>query len=169
MENRKLIILIILLLNLLVFQPIFGYEIETHAYLTSEIVKFYNNHFSNKIPKELIPYLIDGSRKEDQYPRWMNHFYDPVYNRGLTEDAAIESTYRLGNWQKSKDWANDSNNQNKSTYKVPTTIASILTAIEQRKISAITSETDFTWKRGLKFYIQGDKEKALKKNGKIQY
>jgi hypothetical protein len=162
MENRKFIIfLIILLFNFWFLRPVFSYEVETHAYLTSEIIKFYNKNFSNKIPNNLIPYLIEGSRQEDTPPRWMNHFYDPVYNRGLTEEAAIDPEYRLGNWQASKYWANDSENQNKLVYKVPQTIASILTAFEQKKISALTSETDFTWKRGLKFYIQGDKEKAM--------
>jgi len=162
MENRKFIIfLIILLFNFWFLRPVFSYEVETHAYLTSEIIKFYNKNFSNKIPNNLIPYLIEGSRQEDTLPRWMNHFYDPVYNRGLTEDAAIDPEYRLGNWQASKYWANDSENQNKLVYKVPQTIASILTAFEQKEISALTSETDFTWKRGLKFYIQGDKEKAM--------
>lgn len=154
--------LLIFLLIVLIFQNnAFAYDIETHAYLTKEAIDFYNKNFPNKIPNDLIPYLIDGSRKEDESPRWMNHFYDPIYNRGLTEDAAIDPTYRLGNWQKSKDWANDSNNQNKSLYKTTTFIASILSALQKKKIEEITTETDFTWKRGLKFYIQGEKEKAM--------
>ncbi|MFH1346902.1 MAG: lamin tail domain-containing protein [Spirochaetota bacterium] len=98
--------------------------------------------------------MIDGARREDDVPRWMNHFYDPVNERGLTDST-------LGSWQKSKDWAQDSNNQNKSTYKVPVTIASILTAIQQKSISVITDETDFTWQRAVKFYVAGDKEKAM--------
>ena len=133
----------------------FAYDIETHAYLTSEVVKFYNQNFpNNKISDDLASYLLDGSRREDDIPRWMNHFYDPIYNRGLTDSI-------LGTWQKSKDWAQDSNNQNSLTYKVPTTIASILTAIQQRAISALTSETDFTWQRAIRFYVQGEKEKAM--------
>jgi hypothetical protein len=161
MENRKSIILIILLLIFIGFKPVLSYEIETHAYLTKEIIDFYNQNFSNKIPQNLIPYLIDGSRKEDEPPRWMNHFYDPVYNRGLSQDAAIDPNYRLGNYEKSKDWANDSNNQNNPLYKTAATIFSILSAIEQKNLGALTTESDFTWDRALKFYIQGNKEKAM--------
>jgi len=159
MENRKLIRLIIpiFVLGFFIanFNSAFAYDAGTHAFLTNEVVKFYNQHFpNNKISDDLIPYLIDGSRREDDPPRWMNHFYDPVYNRGLTDST-------LGTWQKSKDWAQDSNNQNSLTYKVPATIASILTAIQQQKISALTTESDFTWQRAINFYVQGEKEKAM--------
>jgi len=158
MENRKFIKSIpILILGFFILQTnaVLAYSVETHAYLTSEAIKFYNQNFSNnRIQEELRDYLIDGSRREDDKPRWMNHFYDPVYNRGLTSKI-------FGDWQKSKDWAQDSNNQNSLTYKVPAIIASILTAIQQVKISALTTETDFTWQRAIKFYIQGEKEKAM--------
>jgi hypothetical protein len=159
MENRKFIkfLIPIFVLGFFVanFNSAFAYGIETHAYLTSELVRFYNQNFpNNKISDELKAYLIDGSRREDDVPRWMNHFYDPVYNRGLTDSV-------LGTWQKSKDWAQDSNNQNSLTYKVPATIALILTAIQQIKISVLTTETDFTWQRAIKFYVQGEKEKAM--------
>ena len=159
MENRKFInfLISIFILGFFVISNniAFAYDIETHAYLTSEIINFYNQHFSNQsISNELKDYLIDGSQREDDIPRWMNHFYDPVYNRGLTDSV-------LGTWQKSKDWARDSNNQNSLTYKVPATIASILTAIQQVKISALTTGTDFTWQRAIRFYAQGEKEKAM--------
>jgi len=165
MENRKSVKLLIPIFILGFFiintNSVFAYGIDTHAYLTNEVVKFYNQNFpNNKIFDELKDYLIDGSRKEDDIPRWMNHFYDPVYNRGLSYDPRIDFI-NLGTWQKSKEWAQDSNNQNSLTYKVPTTIASILTAIQQVKISALTTETDFTWQRAIRFYVQGEKEKAM--------
>jgi len=158
MENSKFIRFLIPIFVLgffVVYNPVFAYDTETHAYLTSEVVKFYNQNFpNNKISDDLTLYLLDGSRREDDIPRWMNHFYDPVYNRGLTDST-------LGTWQKSKDWAQDSSNQNSLTYKVPATIASILTAIQQVKISALTTETDYTWQRAIRFYAQGEKEKSM--------
>lgn len=164
MENRKLIKFIIPTIALGLFViggRVFAYDTETHAYLTNEIFKFYNNNFSGRpISGELKSYLIDGSRREDDIPRWMNHFYDPVYDRGLTYDPAIDPI-NLGTWQESKKWAQDDSNQNKLTYKVPATIASILTAIEQRKISAISSKTDFTWQEAVRYWIQDDKERAM--------
>jgi len=162
MENKKLIILFSLFLSLTFSSQVFGYEIGTHAYLTDEIVNFYNNNFSgNKISNELTSYLIDGSRREDDVPRWMNHFYDPVNNRGLSYDPAIDPAINLGTWEESRDWASDENNQKQLTYKVPATIASILTAFEQRKLSEISSETDFTWQRAIDYWIKGEKEKAM--------
>lgn len=157
MENHKSLKFIIVLL--LAFfglkSEVLAYSIETHAYLTDQIFNFYNKHFpQNKIPEELRVYLIDGARREDDIPRWMNHFYDPVYDRGLVDSI-------LGKWQKSKNWAKDSANQNSLTYRVPATIASILTAIQQRKLSLSSNETDFTWQRAIKLYLQGNKEKAM--------
>ena len=124
MENRKFIILFSLVLGMTFSSQAFAYEVGTHAYLTSDITNFYNKNFSeNKISDELKAYLIDGSRREDDIPRWMNHFYDPVNNRGLSYDAAIDPAVNLGTWEESKKWAGDENNQNKLTYKVPATIA----------------------------------------------
>lgn len=96
MENRKLVKFLIPILILGFFignsGRVLAYDIETHAFLTDEIIKFYNQNFSNdKIPNELKDYLIDGARREDDPPRWMNHFYDPIYNRGLTIDPKIFS------------------------------------------------------------------------------
>ncbi|MCX7616137.1 MAG: lamin tail domain-containing protein [Patescibacteria group bacterium] len=132
----------------------FAYEIETHTYLTKEIVNFYNqNNPQNKIDEELIPFLIDGSRKEDEPPRWLNHFYDPIHNRGLFIKG-IE-------YPSSKIWAQSESLQNSPTYKITATIASILTAIQQKKISALSTESAFIWKKALKQWIQGNKEEAM--------
>lgn len=159
MENRKFVkiltpAIVISLGFLVITQNAFAYGIETHAALTANIFEYYNKNFpQNKIPDEMKNYLVDGSRHEDSLPRWMNHFYDPVYDRGL------ESIYGAG--YKSKEWAVDKNKQNEPRYKITTAIASILTAIQQRKISAVTVETDFTWERAIRFWVNGDKEKAM--------
>lgn len=144
-----------------VSQKAFAYETETHTYLTQEIVNFYNTHANNKISDDLKIFLIDGSRREDDAPRWMNHFYDPVKDRGLSYDPLIDPAANIGSWQKSKDWANDEINQDAARYKVPATIASILTAIQKMKLSEISTETNYTWNQALRYYLQGDKEKAM--------
>lgn len=156
MENRKLVKYFVgVFLTFSIVSQAFAYSVETHAFLTAEAVKFYNQNFpQNPVVAELGNFAIDGARKEDDAPRWMNHFYDPVYNRGLTDNI-------LGNWQKSKDWSQDKNNQNQLTYKVPTALASILTAIQQKNIEALSSETDFTWQQAIDFYAKGETEKAL--------
>ncbi|MBI2591649.1 MAG: lamin tail domain-containing protein [Candidatus Brennerbacteria bacterium] len=142
-------------------QNVFAYSVETHAGLTKEIFQFYNKHSAvNKIPDSLKNYLIEGSRQEDMPPRWFNHYYDPVYGRGLT--SAL-----YGNWDQSKTWAQAPKLQNQLVYKVPVVIASILTAIQEKQISAITNETDFTWQKAIEFWNQGEKEKALYALGHI--
>ena len=166
MENRKSVKVLIPIILLGFFicgvAPVFAYGPGTHSSLTKEAVDFYNINFpQNKINAELINYLIDGSRREDDVPRFMNHFYDPIYNRGITFDSAIDPFLPIGQWQKSKDWANDSANQNNLVYKIPATIASVLTSIEQKKISAISSETDFTWQKAIGLYASGRKEEAI--------
>lgn len=156
MENRKFVkILAVVFLVFGIVSQTFAYSVETHAFLTAEAVKFYNANFSEKpVTAELGNFAIDGARREDDIPRWMNHFYDPVYNRGLTDNI-------LGTWQKSRDWAQDPANQNKPTYKVPTLIASVLTAVQQKNIEALSLATDFTWQKAIDFYVKGDTEKAL--------
>jgi hypothetical protein len=48
----------------------YGYGVETHAFLTKEVVAFYNKNFSqNKISKELADYIMDGARLEAFVPQ----------------------------------------------------------------------------------------------------
>lgn len=148
----------------------FAYNYETHALLTKETADFFNSKCSQNIPPELERYLIDGSRREDDIPRWLNHFYDPVYQRGISYDGAIDPLFQIlqvvGAQPKSKDWAVDSNLQSTFFYKIaskikPATVASILTAEETNNIKPLNEDADFTWNRALKFYVSGEKEKAM--------
>lgn len=162
MENRKFIKFLVPFFWGLFLLPgaAFGYSVETHAFLTDEIVKFYNARFPQRpIPNELKNFIIDGSRREDDPPRWMNHFYDPVYERGLTQDPAIDPFYKLGNWTKSREWAQSSEKQGKFVYSP--LIASILSSIETGRIQPFLPTSDFTWKEALRYWIQGDKEMAM--------
>ncbi len=134
---------------------VFAYGIETHAALTQEIFYFYNQHFSQRqIPEALKDYLIDGSRKEDVLPRFWNHFYDPVYDRGLNDPT-------WGKGYPSKVWAQDSQKQNEPIYKITSAIGSILSAFQQRKLGEISTETNFTWQKAIEYYLQGEPEKAM--------
>ena len=158
MENRKLIILFSLFLGMTFSSQAFAYETPTHAFLTKEALDFYNQKFpDNKISKEFDDFLISGSQFEDNAPRWMNHFYDPVNNRGLT---ALP-----GNWLSSKDWAENSNSQISALYNpiLNTTIAGLLAIANPAELET----TDFTWKRAIKDYIKGDKKRAFEALGHI--
>ena len=169
-KNHSLIKAVLFVAFLFVFtSKTFAYGYETHALLTEESINFFNSKYS-EISPDLGRYLVDGSRREDDVPRWLNHFYDPVYDRGVSYDAAIDPTFQLlqvlGDQSKSKDWAVDSNLQSSFLYKVaskikPATVASMLTAEEIKGIEPLNAEADFTWDRALKLYISGEEEKAM--------
>ena len=157
MENRKfvkfLIPIFILGFFVVSFNSAFAYSIETHAFLTNEIIKFYNQNFPNqKITDNLKDYLIDGARREDDPVRWMNHFFDPIYDRGLTDSI-------LGTWQKSKDWSQDSKSQNELKYS--SVIATILSSWQSKKIQEYFPTSDFTWQEAIRYWINSDKEMAM--------
>ena len=170
MENRKPINAIriyeyirmirILLISLVLFFPLptLGYEVGTHELLTKATIDFYNQNFSdNKITEEYKSVVIGGANHEDDNPRWMNHFYDPVYNRGLTKIP--------GNWVSSKDWAHNSDKQISALYNpvLNTTIAGLLAVTNPEELR----KTDFTWERAIRDYIRGDKVRAFRGLGQI--
>ena len=152
---------IIFSLGILLFfysPDVFAYEVETHAFLTKEAVDFYNKNFpGNKIPEGLELSIINGARHEDDSPRWMNHFYDPVYNRGLT---AIP-----GDWLSSKNWAQAEDRQISVLYNplLNTTIAGLLAVTDPDELR----KTDFTWQRAIRDYVKGDKDRAFQGLGHI--
>lgn len=153
-QKRFIFILILNLISILLFtNSVFAYGVETHAGITKEIFKYYNQEFSsNQIPEEYKNFLIEGSRREDIPPRWMHHFYDPVNNIGLQDPI-------LGYWTSSKEWSQDSKEQNKPIYKVATGIASLLSGQQEIKIN--WKETNFTWQQAIRFYVNNEKEKAF--------
>ena len=165
MENRKLIKLSLIILST-VFTASFwavpkthAYDFETHAFLTQEIVKLYDK--TANLPENLSAYLVDGSRREDDSPRWLHHFYDPIYNRGYSSDPRTGALLNVGtSHESSKLWAQDPGKQNEPTYKVASLIASALDSIQQKKLN-ITTESDFTWNAALDYWAAGDKEKAM--------
>lgn len=157
MKFIKIIIFIIFIIS---GPKCFGYSTDTHAALTQEIIDFYNQFFDKKIPDSLRDFLIDGARREDDFPRYFNHFYDPVYDRGLNDTI-------WGKGISAKIWAQNEFNQNHLVYKVTQTIASILSAIQKRKIENIEFETNYTWQKAIEYYLNGDVEKAMFSLGHI--
>ncbi len=85
-KNKNSVVLFLsAFLFILSFSFSFAYEpIPTHRDLTQKIVEIYNRYYSPKISQEQIQWMLDGSVKEDTPPRWINHFYDPIYKVGWT-------------------------------------------------------------------------------------
>ncbi len=138
-----------------------AYDSGTHAFLTSSAIDLYNKSASLKFPAELKDYFVDGVVREDDIPRSFNHFYDPVFKRGLTYNPVINAVNLPGQWETSKAWAEDGKNQNSLVYKITPTIASILSVVERGKISEISADSDFTWQRAIELYKAGKKEEAM--------
>ncbi len=169
MENRKfvkisLIIALLNIINLTAPSRVFGYEVQTHAGITKEAIEFYNQHFSDKkISAEEARLMIDGSVSEDDAPRWFNHYYDPIYNRGLTD-------LRLGTLGKetnltSKKWAHSRADQITELYNpiMVTTAGKLAMFTDPGLIEA----SDYTWERALRDYILGDTARAFRGLGQV--
>jgi hypothetical protein len=146
--------LLILLSIAIIFLPsgqISAYDDETtHPALTQEIVEFYNLlHPENKITPEEKEFIVSGSIEEDEWPRWLNHFYDPVYKSGWTGE-------KTGN--------------------VPSFIARALSAVGLSTAGSYSAVNwvnnveaqkqysnyggDHTWKTGLEHFAKGDTKNA---------
>lgn len=163
MENRKslksLILISVFVFMFGIAPKTFAYEAETHAYLTAQVIDLYDQYNSNDpIGDGLKPYILDGSRREDDAPRYMNHFYDPVYDRGLDDPE-------WGGGFSSKDWAQSDSKQVTSLNKPIKFIASILDASAQENIKDM--DVNFTWQQAIRYYRGGETEKAMFALGRI--
>ena len=132
--------------------PIFAYDDKTtHPALTNEIIELFNYSYPDlALSSEEKIFVKQGSIEEDAFGRWMRHFYDPVYNRGLIFGQE---------WQSSKDWAED-------------TVAQRLLDPNYQAVIALTmpyfgGSTDYSWDRAIFEYVHGDKKRGLEALGHI--
>ncbi len=57
----------------------------THPALTDEIVSYYNAQYPDaQVTAQQREWMIEGSRLEDIWPRWVNHLFDPIHNTAWT-------------------------------------------------------------------------------------
>jgi len=70
----------------------------THPDLTREIISFYELSTGKKLSDEQKQWVIQGSIDEDFAPRWLNHFYDPILDRGLDTSVLFVNGYSSKNW-----------------------------------------------------------------------
>lgn len=144
MENRKLVKFVILnLFMAIAILPFFANAYSdktTHPALTDEVVDLFNYYYPNlKLTNAEKEIVKQGSIDEDIPMRWMNHFYDPVYNRGI-----------YGNLT-SKQWSQDTLAQSNKSQ-------GTLSALGYKYFS---SEGDYSWDRAVFEYVHGDKNRAL--------
>ena len=72
----------------------------THPDLIRETINFYELSMGKKLTDEQKQWISQGSIDEDKAPRWINHFYDPAFERGLSTTAAGfgYAGYSAKNW-----------------------------------------------------------------------
>ena len=155
MENNRPVktFAFLLTMGMFISFPLFvsAYSDETtHPGLTVETVKFFNIYFPNlelgDTEKEL---LMKGSVEEDINIRAMHHFYDPMYERGITI-VGIE-------WSKSKEWAKDTLAQ-----------AGIVASMTAGTLNSFfNGESDYSWDRAIYEYAWGNKERGLEALGHV--
>lgn len=149
MENRKslknlLLILLIVILGVGFSRNVFTYKTSTHANITSVMFDYYNKNFpEQKISEEFKAILVEGSVREDDPPRWLNHFYDPINNKGLS--------WKNLSWESSKSWSQNNKTQLALVYKA--NLASILGFGNEPLI--------YTWQKAIKLYNDGNQKDAF--------
>ncbi len=74
---------------------VFAYDTNVaHPNIAVLAAKLYNQNSNEKLTDQEIDWIREGAMNEDTPTRWMNHFYDPVYQQGL-KNAFLSA----------KDWA----------------------------------------------------------------
>ncbi len=153
MMNRTVIIILPLLLFCF-FLPLktLAYELSTHKLLTEEAIRLFNKRFPNKAINEKMGELVTkGSLHEDDSPRWLYHFYDPVNNQGL----------KIGpkKWLSAKQWSQ--NGKEQASLNPNSLFVGLL------PFAFSSEETNFTWQKALRYYADGDKEQAFYSLGHV--
>ncbi|MBM3281270.1 MAG: hypothetical protein FJY91_00760 [Candidatus Harrisonbacteria bacterium] len=142
------------LLFLIVFIPffspafVFAYELSAHERLTRAIIDSINNSSSFSLSESEAEALVKGVLAEDNLPRPLNHFYDPVHKKGLSLGTHI--------FESAKRWANDPFSQRTFTK------SNFLT---RRLFNA--EDNIFTYNRALELYKQGKKIEAYEHLGHV--
>ena len=158
----------------LLFFPfnVFAYDnLTTHPALTSEIVKFYNNFYSSKITEEEKQRIIEGSIKEDEpLTRTLNHFYDPVYQKGLSGEinaGAFTPFLKILKpfIKNAKEWAQNSYAQ--ANFLGEAYRNALLNPYAQITKNAVDILSVHTWEKAIYNYILGNKKQAFEDLGHV--
>ncbi len=136
------------------FAPTFvhAYKTNTHQGITKATIESYESARGDAFTIEEEQVMIKGSLDEDESTRPLQHFYDPVNNRGLT---VIKS------WEASKYWAEDTVAQ--ANYCAWGICFKTIGFYDKY----FSSPTDFSWERAVYEYAHGDKTRAAETLGHI--
>ncbi|MEK7658072.1 MAG: lamin tail domain-containing protein [Patescibacteria group bacterium] len=144
--------MVLAVLSLIAFFVLAYSPYYTHPDLTEEIAKLFNSKTANsdlKISVNETQWMRKGAIDEDEAPRWINHFYDPVYKEGWKGRHFGYLTQEQGLYK------------GESMAPKPT-IASIDWVTNQEYQSVYGRQYgNQTWQKAIKSYIDGDKKSAF--------
>ena len=117
----------------------------THPALTDEIVDLFNLNFVElKLSNEDKEWIVQGSVDEDTGVRPLNHFYDPVHNKGIAGGNS------------SKEWAVSPGEQ-RAWAEIDRPVI-----ISQSMVEDTESPNGvFTWQRAIEDYVVGNRKRAM--------
>jgi len=100
-KERGILLLIFLLSSFFIPTRVFCYDTNVaHPNIAELAAQLYNKKFpDNKLSASDIAQIKLGATEEDTPTRWYNHFYDPIYNRGV---------WFRNDYESAKEWSNDS-------------------------------------------------------------
>ncbi len=160
MENREVLKYLILLILILAPNSLaHAYEINAHASLhkniASEFSRLRHHSFSNS---ELQAFISGGIQEDEMmYIRPLNHFYDPINNKGLDDRVpGVEPT--------SIEWATNPYMQGNFTR-----IGHKASWRRDKDTKLLEYENDYTWQRAIYEYVHGDRIKAMRALGQVMH
>lgn len=127
----------------------------THPDLTAQMAVLYNQKNSGvQVSSAEIAWLRQGAIEEDEPPRWINHFYDPVHGVGwggkhagdIDEKSALAEGTDMAPLQP---------------------LPSIYWSTNQEAQAVYRQFGNQTWQKAIWSYLTGDKESAFKALGHI--
>lgn len=94
--------LFVFFISIIISDRVFSYDTDiAHPHIVDFAVDIYNKNYDPDLSEEEIKWIRQGAMEEDTPFRWFNHFYDPVYNVGLSD----------GSYGTAKEWAQNPNAQ----------------------------------------------------------
>lgn len=105
-------VIVFVVISVVFVSRVFCYDTNVaHPFLTKQAIELFNKNSDSKISEQEIKWIVRGAVEEDTPIRWMNHFFEPTNNKGLTgfstakqwsKENIKQKAYAKGNrtWQK---------------------------------------------------------------------
>jgi hypothetical protein len=145
MENYRILKTLVLLVLVLAPQAyVHAYAVETHKQLSANILREYTRLTGTAFTSSEKDCILQGSQEEDIDPRYINHFFDPINNRGL--HGLITGTEEM----RSVDWATN-----------PYAQGNFVNWVTDKQTKLFEYTEDYSWQRAVYEYAHGDKTRAM--------